>query len=316
MSIDLSLKNIWGSWFVFRKGKHSTSELQYFQYNLEKNLYKLFIDLNAGKYKHGGYRKFIVCDNKKREISVADIRDRVVHRLIYDYLNKIYDKTFIYDAWSCRLKKGLMGAIERTQTFLRCYPNSYIWKCDVKKFFDSVDQEILLGILDRKIKDKITINLIREIIRNFGSVKYGKIGMPIGNLTSQIFANIYLNELDRFVKHIMKPKEYLRYGDDFILVEKTKEKLNFFRTEIINFLKNELKLTVNTKSDKIIKPSHTLKFLGINLLPAGRILNKRSLSRATQKLNPSNISSYSGLIKKHCDEEYKKYFDWKILELF
>lgn len=118
-SIDLSLKNIWHSWFAFRKGKRATAELHAFQYYLEKNLYELFQDLNRGRYRHGGYRKFIVCDNKRREISVAMIPDRVVHRLIYDYLEKIYDKTFIYDAWSCRKGKGLLGAIERINGFLK-----------------------------------------------------------------------------------------------------------------------------------------------------------------------------------------------------
>lgn len=97
-----------------------------FQYHLEKNLYELFRDLNAGHYRHGGYKKFVVCDNKRREISVASVRDRVAHRLVYDFLEKIYDKTFIYDAWSCRKGKGLLGAIERTQEFLkRCNTHTH-----------------------------------------------------------------------------------------------------------------------------------------------------------------------------------------------
>ncbi len=118
-SIDLSLKNIWKSWFAFRKGKRTTDELHNFQYYLEKNLLGLFNDLDSGNYHHGTYRKFIVNDNKRREISVASIRDRVVHRLVYDFLEKIYDKTFIYDAWSCRKNKGLLGAIKRTSYFLK-----------------------------------------------------------------------------------------------------------------------------------------------------------------------------------------------------
>ena len=120
-SIDLSLKNIWQSWFDFRKGKKVTSDLDNFQYSLEKNLYQLWEDLNTGTYRHGRYRKFMVCDNKRREISVAVIRDRVVHRLLYNYLEKIYDKTFIYDGWSCRKGKGLLGAIERASSFLKRY---------------------------------------------------------------------------------------------------------------------------------------------------------------------------------------------------
>lgn len=102
-------------------GKRASFEMHNFQYHLEKNLFDLFKDLNNGCYWHGGYRKFIVCDNKRREISVASVRDRVVHRLIYNYLEKLYDKIFIYDAWSCRKGKGLLGAIERAQSFLKSY---------------------------------------------------------------------------------------------------------------------------------------------------------------------------------------------------
>lgn len=374
-SIDLSLKNIWGSWKDFRKGKKVSDELHHFQYYLEKNLWELFQDLSSGKYKHGSYRKFIVNDNKRREISVASIRDRVVHRLIYNYLENIYDQTFIYDAWSCRKGKGLLGAIERTACFLkrsaththtqreaifrppltRDYPRQsgqvgpwpppinthycrtpaqvaatsfgtgqFVWKCDIKKFFDSVNQEILLKILSFRIKDSTTFNLLKEIIFSFetplnfstpGAPAYApKTGMPIGNITSQIFANIYLNELDRFVKHDLGAKAYLRYGDDFIIVEKDLEKLKFFRTQVINLLLNQLKLTINPKSDKILKPSQSLYFLGIKFWPSGRNLNKRSLTRAHARLNLGNLSSYSGLVKTHCNKKKRKHFDWILLD--
>lgn len=139
--------------------------------------------------------------------------------------------------------------------------------------------------------------------------------MPIGNLTSQIFANIYLNELDKFIKHDLKVKAYLRYGDDFILVENNLEKLKFCRIKIIDFLKNELKLTINPKSDRIIKFRHGLKFLGIKFWSSGRTLNKRSLKRAIERLNYSNAPSYSGLVKKHCNKKYQKHFNWIIIFL-
>ncbi|MEK7544831.1 MAG: hypothetical protein AAB551_01750 [Patescibacteria group bacterium] len=166
-SIDLSLGNIWKSWFAFRKGKKYSRELHEFQYHLEENIAELFEDLNSGKYQHGSYKKFIVADNKKREVSVAHIRDRIVHRVIYDLLTKLYDKTFIYDAWSCRTGKGLLGCIKRTQQFLKSYPQSHIWKGDVRKFFDSVNQNVLLQILARKIKDEKTMNLLKKIVFSF-----------------------------------------------------------------------------------------------------------------------------------------------------
>lgn len=300
-----------------------------FQYSLEENLYELFQDLNNGRYRHGGYRKFIVCDNKRREISVASVRDRVVHRLIYDYLEKIYDKTFIYDAWSCRKGKGLLGAISRINVFLKPFPpyplphthnNGYskpfnwVWKCDVKKFFDSVNHQILLKIISLRIKDSITLNLLQEVIASYTTVSDRKVGMPIGNLTSQIFANIYLNELDRFVKHQLKPHTYVRYGDDFIVIQPNLEKLKLFRIQTTNFLNNDLKLQVNPKSDKIIKTRQGLKLLGIKCWSSGRTLNNRNLSRIKQKLASNNVSSYSGLIKKHGNKKQIKHFNWLVHE--
>lgn len=189
-----------------------------------------------------------------------------------------------------------------------------------------MDQEILLKILSFRIKDSITLNLLEEIIFSFSVLSFNtfgaprnlspesKIGMPIGNLTSQIFANIYLNELDGFVKHELCAKAYLRYGDDFIIVESDLEKLRFSRTQVTNFLQNKLKLTINQKSNKILKPTHGLKFLGIRFWHSGRNLNERSLLLAQTRLNSSNLSSYSGLIKAHCNKKKQKYLDWLIYE--
>lgn len=322
-SIDLNLKNIWKSWFEFRKGKRVSNELHTFQYALEKNLQKLFEDLNNGTYAHGGYRKFIVCDNKRREISVASIRDRVVHRLVYDFLEKIYDKTFIYDAWSCRKNKGLLGAIKRANYFLKRSSThthtarshfSALWKGDVRKFFDSIDQEVLLKILSLRIKDSTTFNLLKEIIASYSTVINQRVGMPIGNLTSQIFANIYLNELDHFVKHHLKPQAYLRYGDDFLLIESDMEKLKFFRIRTVNFLERQLKLEINPKTDKILKYSQGLKYLGVKLWPIGRTLTRRNQTRIKERLDSNNISSYSGLMKQHGNSKQLKKLNWLIYE--
>ncbi|MBT4433581.1 hypothetical protein HOC90_04530 [Candidatus Falkowbacteria bacterium] len=161
------MSNIWQSYNKFKKGKKPSQELEKFNYYLEKNLQKLFDNLSNGNYRHDGYRKFIVTDNKRREISVASIRDRVVHRLLYEYLTENYDKTFIYDVWSCRKGKGLHGAIKRTQEFLRKHKNSFVWRADIKKFFDSVDRQVLLKIIYRKIKDPKTFGLIKEVVQSY-----------------------------------------------------------------------------------------------------------------------------------------------------
>jgi len=144
-----------------------TDELHVFQFHLERNLFELQRDLENGTYRHGGYKKFTVCDNKKREISVAGIRDRVVHRLIYDYLIPIFDRTFIFDAWSCRKGKGLIGAIIRAQDFLKKNPRAYVWRADVRKFFDSVNHGVLLDAIFRKVRCPAARQLIREVVESF-----------------------------------------------------------------------------------------------------------------------------------------------------
>lgn len=189
-----------------------------------------------------------------------------------------------------------------------------IWKCDIRKFFDSVDQEILLKILSLRIKDNITFELLKEVVYSYSTIPERKIGMPIGNLTSQIFANIYLNEFDRFVNHKLKPRAYLRYGDDFVLIESEFKKLEFLRIQAIEFLKNELKLEINPKNDKIIKPKHGVKYLGVKLWPFGRTLTRRNLSRAKNRLSLNNISSYSGLTKQHRNYKQVKRFNWQVYE--
>jgi len=184
----------------------------------------------------------------------------------------------------------------------------------VKKFFDSVDQETLLTILSRRIKDSSTISLLKEVIYSFAPIHGRRVGMPIGNLTSQIFANIYLNELDRFVKHELKVKFYLRYGDDFIVLENSLEKLKAVRAAVGRFLMDELKLQVNPKSDKILKVSDGLRFLGVKLWSLGRTLNRRNLARVRERLKPDNASSYCGLVKKHGNAKEVKRLQWLVCE--
>ena len=134
--------------------------------------------------------------------------------------------------------------------------------------------------------------------------------MPIGNLTSQIFANIYLNELDRFIKYQLKPKAYLRYGDDFILLEKDLKKLKLFRNKTLQFLENDLKLSINPKNDTMGKVKQGLEFLGVVIWPYTRILNQRNFARIEERLNGNNVSSYSGIIKEHTNGKHLKRFNW------
>lgn len=314
VSIEFGLSNICDAWLAFRKGKAISPEMHEFQYNLEENLYELYEDLNTGKYKHSGYRQFTVCDNKKRDILVSSIRDRVVHRLIYNALLPAFDKTFIYDVWSCRPGKGLLACIRRTQYFLKKYPRHFVWRADLKKFFDNVDHEVLMRLLQRKVSEERSIWLLREVVGSYCSKDSSK-GMPIGNLTSQIFANIYLNELDRFIKHTLRVKAYLRYGDDFILFEKNRVILESFRIRVISFLTMQLCAQINPKNDVIVKAKQGLKFLGVEAWPSGIRLKERSQKRIIVRLSLSNIASYFGMLRQYEPKRKLREFEWQVGEL-
>ena len=309
--IDLSLSNIWQSWFKFKKGKKLTQELQQFNYYLEENLFVLYDELNNGSYKHQGYRKFIATDSKRREILVASVKDRVVHRLIYEYLIEIYDRTFAFDVWSCRKEKGLTKAIERTQKILNRCKKDFVWRADVKKFFDNVDQQKLIDVISLKVSDEKAMDLFKKVICSYSI--FSKKGIPIGNLTSQIFANIYLNEFDRFIKIYIKPKAYLRYGDDFIIVSNNLTDLKDVRNQSIKFLSEILHLQMNKKNDVVVKAKRGLKFLGAEIFPEGMRLNKKNWQKVNSRLSHRNVSSYRGLVKKY-DKKKLKYFNWKIVE--
>ncbi|MDD5055840.1 MAG: reverse transcriptase domain-containing protein [Candidatus Peribacteraceae bacterium] len=169
MSIDLSLPALWHCWQRFKRGKKRTTELEHFRFYLEKNLTELNRELCDGTYEHGAYRSFCVNDTKRREIAVASIRDRFVHRLLYEHLVNIYDKTFIHDIWSCREGKGLLAAIERAQEFLARNRNGFFWRGDVRKFFDSVDHATLVRILGKRITDGTTMRLLKKVIDSYAT---------------------------------------------------------------------------------------------------------------------------------------------------
>jgi retron-type reverse transcriptase len=169
-SIDIGLKNIWQSFYAFKKGKRRTHALDLFEYYLEQNLYVLQHQLQTGVYHHGSYRTFTVQENKKRTVAVASIPDRIVHRLLYDYLVPIFDKTFNYDVWSCRKGKGLQGAIQRAKQFISQHPHGYVWRADVQKFFESVDQYTLFMLIQRRVNDPITLKLIQTVLQSYPQI--------------------------------------------------------------------------------------------------------------------------------------------------
>lgn len=243
----------------------------------------------------------------------------------------IFDPTFIFDSYSCRLEKGTHRAINRLQEFLRKVNKNntktcFVLKCDIKKFFDSIDQGILISLIKNKIKDENAIWLLEKIIKSFSALP-GK-GLPLGNVTSQLFANIYLNELDFFVKHILKIKYYIRYCDDFIFLEE-QDALEKIIKSINNFLAQKLKLFLHPQKIIVKKYHQGIDFLGYVSFPHCRILRTKTKNRMIRKIKrkikdlrsgkiteesfSQTMQSYFGVLK-HCDSYDLKKIIKRILE--
>lgn len=273
------MTNLFQAWEEFKSGKRNKRDIQFFERHLEDNLFELYFALKSKSYKHGGYFEFFVNDPKRRHIHKAQVSDRIVHHLLYKYLYALFDKTFIYDSYSCRLNKGVHRAVKRLDRFASIVSKNYaqgcwVLKLDIKKFFASVDHQTLLELIKRKVENKDILWLIAEVITSFSEnrvpapkeIKPQK-GIPLGNLTSQIFANIYLNEFDQFVKHNLKIKYYLRYADDFLILNSEKMQLKSNLIAIRNFLQNELKLQLHPKKIILRKLIRGIDFCGYVVLP-------------------------------------------------
>ena len=244
----ISIENLLEAWREFIKGKRGKRDVQEFQLELMDNILGLHRDLKSLKYNHGGYKAFRINDPKPRSIHKADIRDRLLHHAIYRILYPFFDKTFISDSFSCRNKKGTHKALNRFRHFAyRVSKNNtktcWILKCDIRKFFGNINHDVLSGILGEYILDKNLIWLLEKVIRSF----YLKpdTGLPLGNLTSQLFANIYMNEFDHFAKHRLKTKYYIRYADDFVILSDNKSWLENQTEPIKIFLSRRLKLELH-----------------------------------------------------------------------
>lgn len=288
-------KNLLASYYAARKGKSEKNYAIDFEWNLEGNLLKIQKELEEKTYKTGFYRQFKIYDPKLRKIFVAPFCDRIVHHALYNVINPIFDKGFIYDSYACRKDKGTHKGILRVKNFMmslnrRCERKDfYALKCDIRKYFDSVDKTILLSLIKKKIRDKEIMALVEKIVFSIPGVK----GMPIGNLTSQLFANIYLNELDKFVKHNLKVKYYVRYVDDFILLSETKEQLKEWRTLVGEFLKNELLLELHLQKREIFPVRIGIDFLGFHIFVSHILLRQSIIRRFWEKFKKGKMRSES-----------------------
>lgn len=270
-----------------RKGKRFKEETARFELNLEKELLRLQRELTEKTYKHGGYRDFFIYDPKMRLISAAPYRDRVVHHALCNVIEPIFDRGFIFDSYACRSSKGTHKAVDRYTEFAR--KNTYVLKCDIQKYFQSIDHEFLLDAVSRKIKCPDTLWLIRKIIGTrkdrkvvlyfpgddmFTPVERPK-GIPIGNLTSQFFANVYLDGFDHFVKERLKRRYYIRYVDDFVVFGNDKKRLSEIKAQTETYLE-ALRLRLHERKCRVYRVADGVPFLGYRVFPTHRLLNKEN----------------------------------------
>ena len=296
----ISLENLLKAWMEFLSGKKYKKDVASFSLHLMDNLRVLHDELSTQKYKHGGYKAFKISDPKPRDIHKATVRDRIVHHAIHRILYPYFDKKFIFDSYSSRLGKGTHKAVNRFRDYFHKVSRNntktcWVLKCDVRKFFASINHNVLISILQKHIPDQNIFALLEEVIQSFSGTIKG-IGLPLGNLTSQLFVNIYLNEFDQFVKHKLKVKCYVRFADDFVILSEDKNYLINILEIIGNYLENELKLTLHPNKVSIETFSSGVDFLGLVSFPNYRVLRTKTKRRMFSKLEKRHESYKIGMI--------------------
>lgn len=313
--------NLLAAFKAVKKNNNNDFPIVKYFFRLENNLLDLRSKLLDQSFTTKPYKRFIVTDPKRREISAPHFEDRIVQHALVTIIEPIFEKVLIDDAYACRIKKGTHFALKRVKKFLqasRCYYGKnhdiYVMKCDVRKFFSSISWDVLLEIVAKKITDTRTMDLIRKIVTNYSvyitkeklkayqqslfetitidpvSVVQRK-GLPIGNLTSQLFANVYMNELDQFVKHKLKEKWYGRYMDDFFIISGDKNRLLKEKIIIDEFLKTKLKLSLHPKKSLIQNTKDGVCFVGYRIF-YDHILIRGSTLRRFQKKYAMKVRKY------------------------
>lgn len=254
-----SFENLYFAWKKARQGTGWNDDTYYFNFHLEHQLFKLQQQIKSETYQPGHYQYFNILDPKPRVIAVAPFVDRVVHHALVQFLMPVFEPTFIDHSYATRVGKGTHCAIEQAQKLVRRY--SWYYKMDILHFFENVDHHLMLKFVARKIKDPKVMRLTEKIINNVAGSK----GLPIGNLTSQFFANVYLNSLDHFIKESLQIKGYLRYMDDFVIFADRKQVLIQQHQKIEQQINQQLKLTLKQQACLLNKSSAGLSFLGMRI---------------------------------------------------
>jgi len=301
----ISVENLLRAWNKFLPGKRMKTDVQEFSLDLMENILELHQNLCDHTYQHGPYQAFRINDPKPRQIHKSSVRDRLLHHAVYQILYPFFDCTFVSDSYSCRLEKGTHRAINQFRKF--AYKESqnhtktvWVLKCDIRKFFASIDQRVLIEILKEYIPDSDIIRLLLEIIGSFNSGKLGT-GLPLGNLTSQLLVNVYMNVFDQWIKHHMKAKYYIRYADDFVILSQDKAWLEELLPKIGDFLSEHLRIELHPDKVSIKTLASGIDFLGWVHFPDHRVLRSATKRRMFKRLkerkeNENTLQSYLGLL--------------------
>jgi len=269
-----------------RQGKRYKAEVLRFSAHLEENLIQLQNELMWKTYQTGKYREFFVYEPKLRTVAALPFRDRVVQHALVAAIEPIWEARFISDSYACRVGRGTHAGADKAQSLLRTvqrqYGKAYVLKADIHHYFASIDHEVLKSLLRKRIACRDTLWLLDGIVDSTDGV-----GIPIGNLTSQLFANIYLHELDQFVKQDLRERHYVRYMDDFIVVHHSKDHLQQVRVSVEQFLVDRLRLATNSKTQVFpvaLSRGRALDFLGYKIWPTHRLLRKDSVRKMRRKV--------------------------------
>ncbi|MDO5556567.1 MAG: reverse transcriptase/maturase family protein [Clostridia bacterium] len=281
-----------------QKGKRLRNNVIKFNLKKEEYIDWIYTQLKNRTYKHGTYKVFYVTEPKLRKIEASRYLDRVVHTwYVESFLKPYFLPQFIDTSYACLQNRGTHRAAFKIQEFMKIcnkkWGEYYILKMDVRKYFQNINKEKLMSIIKKKIKDVDVLNLTKEIIYS----KKDSTGIPIGNYTSQIFANIYLNELDQYIKHSLGVRHYVRFMDDAVILMEGKDKIKIVRKKIEDFLEKELKLTLNEKTN-IFKNKQGVNFCGyqineyrMKIRPRGKRKLKKKIAYLKYKIKTGQMSS-------------------------
>jgi retron-type reverse transcriptase len=302
-----TIRNVWkefctrehieNAYRLARTGKTPTPAITKFDDNLNEELKQLHRELEEGTYNPRPYTTVILRKGKTRTIRVSAFRDRIVHHAIILPIRQYYENRFIATSCANRKKKGLTYALHQFDKAVRENSrngthNRYVLKCDIKKYFDTIDHDTLITLLRKNIQDEMFLRIIERIVRSYETTS-GK-GVPLGNWTSQFFANVYLNELDQYVKHELKVRHYIRYVDDFVVIDPNQQRLENLRVDIEQFIRNKLYLELHPDKRKIIRLRDGVPFLGDRGFKNYKLLQRRNILRVWKRTHEQRESLNRG----------------------